>query len=276
MTAINESLTAKGYTPAASVPQVFGQPRTIDGIVIHHWGALGQTHDGVVNFFVNGPGETSAHFVASAGRINCLVSPLDAAWHSGNAVGNATTIGIECRPEATDADYATVAELVAYLRSEYGNLPLTPHRQWQSTACPGVWDLNRINQLAGAAAIAPQSTTPKELFTVGQYEELSEKLDKIANTAQNTWAGVWTGGAYNGKQFNYGILPIVAESQRRQTSDAAQIKSLVSALAAVAKGEAFDEAKLLAGVQAAAEAGVKAGIADGTVTVDVNVNAPQP
>lgn len=178
MTAINESLTAKGYTPAASVPQVFGRPRTIDGIVIHHWGVTGQTHDGVVNFFVNGPGETSAHFVVSDGRIHCLVSPLDAAWHSGNAVGNATTIGIECRPEATDADYATVAELVAYLRSEYGNLPLTPHRQWQSTACPGVWDLNRINQLAGAAAIAPQSsTTTKRIF---QHMTPNEEAEVLA------------------------------------------------------------------------------------------------
>ena len=275
MTAINESLTAKGYTPAASVPQVFGRPRTIDGIVIHHWGALGQTHDGVVNFFVNGPGETSAHFVASAGRINCLVSPLDAAWHSGNAVGNATTIGIECRPEATDADYATVAELVAYLRSEYGNLPLTPHRQWQSTACPGVWDLSRINHLAGSAAIAPQSTTPapKEPFTMGQYEDLVNRLDEVKNIASNAHSGIWKGGtAPNGQKFNYGILPIVAEIQRRDAISQAQIAGLVGAIAALSKGEKFDEAKLLAGVQAAAEAGVKAGIADGTVTVDVNVN----
>lgn len=132
---------------------------------------------------------------------------------------------------------------------------------------------------AGGAAIAPQgtTTTPKELFTVGQYEVLNEKLDKIANTAQNTWAGVWKGGtAPDGKVFNYGALPIVAHSQAVAATQAAntqaQIKGLVGAIAALAKGEAFDEAKLLAGVQAAAEAGVKAGIADGTVTVDVNVN----
>lgn len=178
MTTINESLTAKGYTPAASVPQVFGRARTIDGIVIHHWGVTGQSHDGVVNFFVNGPGATSAHFVVSAGRIHCLVNPADAAWHSGNAVGNATTIGIECRPEATDADYATVAELVAFLRDEYGNLPLSPHRQWQATACPGVWDLARIDQLAGSAAIAPQSTT----VTKGLFMSLTraEELEVLA------------------------------------------------------------------------------------------------
>lgn len=157
MTTINESLNAKGYTAAADVPAVYGRSRSIQSITIHHWGAFGQTHDGVVNFFVNGPGNTSAHFVASAGRIHCLVSPLDAAWHAGNALGNATSIGIECRPEASDADYATVAELVKFLRDTYGaNLPLIPHRDWQNTACPGQWNLSRIDSLArGAAAPAP-------------------------------------------------------------------------------------------------------------------------
>lgn len=125
----------------------------------------------------------------------------------------------------------------------------------------------------GAAVIAPQSTTPKEPFTMGQYEDLNEKLAKIEKNTYNTWAGVWTGGTnVDGKKFNYGILPIVAESQRRDAIAQAQIKGLVGAIAALAKGEQLDEAKLLAGVQAAAEAGVKAGIADGTVTVDVNVN----
>jgi len=116
-------------------------------------------------------------------------------------------------------------------------------------------------------------TTPKELFTVTQYEDLVNRLEDIANTSNNIHAGVWKGGkAPGGKQFNYGILPIVAESQRRDNIAQAQISNLVSAIAALSKGEKFDEAKLLAGVQAAAEAGVKAGIAEGTVTVDVNVN----
>jgi N-acetylmuramoyl-L-alanine amidase len=176
MTTINESLTAKGYTPAALVPQVFGRPRTIEGIVIHHWGATGQRHQDVVNFFVNGPGETSAHFVVSAGRIDCLVSPLDAAWHCPGK--NATHIGIECHPEATDADYATVAELVNFLRATYGPLPLSMHRDWYNTACPGIWNLPRIDQLAaGSAAVAPQSTpTSKGLFMTLTPAEEQEVL----------------------------------------------------------------------------------------------------
>ena len=171
MTTINEAQTAKGYTPASLVPAAFGRKRTIDGIVIHHWGVRGQQHDDVVRFFTSGPGSTSAHFVVSAGRIDCLVSPQDAAWHSGNAVGNATTIGIECRPEATDADYATVAELVRFLRTQYGPLPLSPHRQWNATACPGVWDLARINtEASGAPAINPQSTTTQEAATMAKLD----------------------------------------------------------------------------------------------------------
>jgi len=162
MTIIDESKTAKGYTPAAQVPAAFGQPRTIEGVVIHHWGLPGQTHDGVVDFFVNGPGETSAHFVVSAGRITCLVSPLDAAWHCPGK--NATHIGIECRPEATAADYATVAELVAWLRSEYGALPLSRHRDWYNTACPGVWDLGRIDALARSATITTQSSSTAQVL----------------------------------------------------------------------------------------------------------------
>ena len=175
MTTINESQTAKGYTPAALVPAAFGRARTIDGIVIHHWGVFGQRHDDVVKFFVSGPGTTSAHFVVSAGRIDCLVSPKDAAWHSGNAVGNATTIGIECHPEATDADYATVAELVSFLRGQYGPLPLSPHRQWNATACPGIWDLPKIDRLAGSAAINPQSTTTQEEATMAKLDNEDQK-----------------------------------------------------------------------------------------------------
>lgn len=158
---IDESLTAKGFTPYDQVPQVYLRPRTIESITIHWWGAYGQTHDGVVNFFVNGPGLTSAHFVCSEGKTHCLVSPKDAAWHAGNPVGNATSIGIECRPEGSDGDYREVAELVAWLREQYGDLPLVPHRQWQSTQCPGTWDLERIDREARAVGtVAPASSTP--------------------------------------------------------------------------------------------------------------------
>lgn len=164
MTVINESLTAKGFTPREHVPLVYGRKRTIEAITIHWWGSYGQTHGGVVNFFVNGAGNTSAHFVASGvptPQIHCIVSPWDAAWHAGNAVGNATTVGIELRPEATEADYRVAAELVRFLRDTYGaHLPLIPHRDWQATQCPGNYDLGKIHRMAEALKVTAPGKKP--------------------------------------------------------------------------------------------------------------------
>ena len=109
-----------------------------DRIVIHHWGADGQSHDGVVDFFARGPGSgTSAHYVVSAGRITQICHDYDTAYHAGNWTINLHSIGIECRPEATEDDLRTVAELVRRIRSEWGPLPLSVHSAYYPTACPG-------------------------------------------------------------------------------------------------------------------------------------------
>lgn len=164
-----------------------------------------------------------------------------------------------------------------------------PHLHFE--VLPDGWDVNArwygrrdprdyIKASTGIAAqgtaTTPTPTTPKEPFTMAQYDDIMKKLTAIGKDARNTWSGVWTGGTnIDGQKFKFGILPIVAHNQTLIASQSAQIKALVGAIAALAKGETLDEAKLLAGVQAAAEAGVKAGIQDGTVTVDVNVNGAQ-
>jgi hypothetical protein len=140
------------YTPAASVPAVYGRPRKVKYLTIHHWGAFGQSHSGVVNYLCRAGGNTSAHYVASAGLVTCIVAPQHAAWHSGNAVGNAESVGLELRPEATEADYQTAAELIADLRKVYGDVPLVPHKHWHNTACPGKWDLAKLDRMARAVA----------------------------------------------------------------------------------------------------------------------------
>lgn len=122
-----------------------------DRIVIHHWGSDGQSHDGVVDFFTRGPGSgTSAHYVVSAGRITQICHDYDTAYHAGNWQINLRSIGIECRPEASEDDVRTVAELVRRIRSEWGNLPLTVHSDYYPTACPGRYHdlIDRINHLA--------------------------------------------------------------------------------------------------------------------------------
>lgn len=122
-----------------------------DRIVIHHWGSDGQSHDAVVDFFTRGPGSgTSAHYVVSAGRITQICHDYDTAYHAGNWQINLRSIGIECRPEASDEDVRTVAELVRRIRSEWGYLPLTVHSDYYPTACPGRYHqlIDRINRLA--------------------------------------------------------------------------------------------------------------------------------
>lgn len=122
------------------------------GIVIHWWGLpeWGQTHDQVVNFLSDGnrANPTSSHYVVSEGRVTQLVSDNDRAWHCyGN---NMRTIGIECHPAATEGDMRTIARLIAAIRSEWGNLPLSRHSDHFATACPGTYSdkLDRLDYLS--------------------------------------------------------------------------------------------------------------------------------
>lgn len=161
---IDESITAVNLTPNAAVASVFGQPRNVVGVTVHHWGDDGQRFDDVVNFLAGPNGrQASAHFVVEDGRVTCLVSPEDASWHAGNAVGQATTIGIECRPECTPGDMETLASLIRWLEGFYGSLLVYQHNQWVATACPGRYGA-KINELVdmvnGGAAPVPSVPTP--------------------------------------------------------------------------------------------------------------------
>ena len=136
------------YITKYTSPNQNARNSRIKSITIHHWGSRGQKFDNVVHWLCQKRAGTSAHYVVEAGKVACIVDPDRRAWHAGNSRGNHESIGIECRPEATDGDYATVAALIADLRAVYGNIPLVPHRAWTSTACPGVWDLGKLDRLA--------------------------------------------------------------------------------------------------------------------------------
>ena len=128
----------------------YGTPKAI---VIHHWNdpSAGTTFDGVVNWFCyNSSCTNSAHYVVEGGRVACVVSPHDTSWHAGNWDMNQKSIGIECSPYQTDADYETAGEFVADLWLEWGKLPLYRHKDVSDspTACPGTWNLNRIQEIA--------------------------------------------------------------------------------------------------------------------------------
>lgn len=161
---LHEEFTSQNQCAGGQANSVWGQGnRQVQGIVIHHWGSRGQKFWDVVNYLCTNGKPTSAHFVAQDGLVACIVSPGDCSYHAGHGWANSHTVGIECRPEATDGDKRTVAELIAKIRQDYNdpNLPLTPHSKWQATECPGVYDLNELDRMAraiwngGAPAPAP-------------------------------------------------------------------------------------------------------------------------
>ena len=158
---IDESITARNFTAAADVPATFRQgPRKVTGVTVHHWGNDGQTFDGVQRYLAsNNDRSNSAHFVLQADRVSCIVNTFDAAWHSGHPLGNATTIGIECRPEMTEGDLATLASLIRWLEGVYGELVIYKHSDWQNTSCPGRY-APRIDELVDAINGATTAPAP--------------------------------------------------------------------------------------------------------------------
>jgi len=123
----------------------------IQSITAHWWGTpSGQKIGGIVDWLCNPKARASAHYVVSGGTVYCIVDPDQKAWHSGSNKGNLTSIGIELDPNASmrASTEKTAAALIADLRAVYGNLPLRKHSSWVSTACPGNWDIARLDKLA--------------------------------------------------------------------------------------------------------------------------------
>lgn len=86
--------------------------------------------------------------------------------------------------------------------------------------------------------------------------------------------GITRGGGPKGKTSLQSTLAYLDANLNRivsaQSSSDAQIKALVGAVAALSKGEKFDEAKLLASIQASAAAGVKEAIE--SIDADLTIN----
>jgi hypothetical protein len=173
------SHNSPNYTPQASSTAVFGYNRTIEGITIHWWGDPNQNplYEGVRDYLDRINGNTSAHYVATGTgrRVSCIVSPMDVAWHSGSAYGNAKTIGVECDPRARDEDYDVISELIADIRSAYGDVPLYSHNMWTGTTCPGVYDIVRLDNMsytkqsnADWGSVTNKSTTPPPITPPSQ------------------------------------------------------------------------------------------------------------
>jgi len=134
------------HTPAQAEDH-YGQSRTIEAIVIHHWGQDGQAFNTPVDWLTRDDGTSSAHKVAEHGKVATLVDDENVAWHARQA--NPRTLGLELRPEAREGDYATAAKVIREWRDKHGPLPLEAHSDHNATACPGRWNLHRLDELAG-------------------------------------------------------------------------------------------------------------------------------
>lgn len=155
---VDEQYTAEFLTRGSDCLEVFGVPRQKTNTFIHHWGVDGQTHDAVTNFLrTRNSRQVSAHFVVSEGRVTCLVSPNDAAWHTGNGVWNARSIGIECRPEMSPGDIEALCALLRFIEDNHGEQSIYIHKNVVNTDCPGRWEgaidtiISKINGGPGTA-----------------------------------------------------------------------------------------------------------------------------
>lgn len=165
------------------------QGNRVSEIVIHHWGADGQSFNGVVNWLCRANGTNSAHYVVESGKVACLVDCANTAWHAGNWAHNLKSIGIECRPEMSAGDLETVCEVVADIYKVYGVLPIVGHKDVSATACPGRYYAklgyikNRAIQIMNGSASKPTTpTTPTNP---------TKSVDEIA---REVIAGKWGNG----------------------------------------------------------------------------------
>lgn len=130
-------------TLAKDARAVFGMDRVIEGYTLHWWGdpSTNPSYEGVRDYLCRQNGNTSAHLVVTGTgrRAACIVDYGDIAWHSGSAWGNARTIGIELDPRAREEDKDVFAEVLADLRSAFGDKPLYWHNYFINTTCPGVY-----------------------------------------------------------------------------------------------------------------------------------------
>lgn len=186
------------YITKYTSPNQNSRNSKIEGITIHWWGKpVGQSIEDVVSWLCNKRAGTSAHYVVSDGVVYCIVDPDKRAWHAGNSKANHTQIGLELDPNPSKraGTMKTAAALIKDLRSTYGNLPLSPHKRWTSTECPGNYDLVALDKLArGTTSSKPSkpskpstpsktSTSKKKLVVDGRFGTSTVKaLQSFLNT----------------------------------------------------------------------------------------------
>lgn len=195
MNKVETQYNSPNYTLESQVAAIFGRARSIDYITIHWWGdpSQGPSYEGVVAWLCNPRSGVSAHDVitGTGSRVAVIVDYQNAAWHAGNATGNATSLGFECDPRCRDEDYEAVAQDVADTWRYYGReIPLRPHKSWTPTTCPGNYDLERIAKRARAINAGDTKKTATEAEVRQAYLEILERPVDDGGLSQYTSNGM--------------------------------------------------------------------------------------
>lgn len=238
------------------------------GILIHHWGVDGQSHDNVVAYLrrYRPANPTSAHEVISAGRVTRLVPLAKRAWHARSA--NNAWIGLECRPEMSQGDWDTLVERCSDLERELGrSLRYGKHSDYVNTACPGRY-ANRIDELVNAvnANLAANGAQVKPV-KIPRKKGVTKKT--IRAMADEVIAGKH-GNGHTARQHSLGISAaqykkVRAEVNRRagvkrpQTSQS-QINRYVNEVIAGKHGNGHTQRRRSLGVNAATYAKIRAAV----------------
>lgn len=153
---------------------------------------------------------------------------------------------------STPHHHPNIADLIAYY-ARWGNMRLT-FLGWSE-------DVAGYPVITPAAQPKPQPQ--KDALDMATPDQV---IDGLLNKELDR-AGGRTGTTSLGATIRYldANLDKIVKAEAAQN---AQITNLIGAIASLAKGQPFDQAKLLAGVQASAAAGVK----DAIASIDTTVN----
>lgn len=192
---------ATGYTmiekwtsPNRSPRLRFGWSGKPDHIVIHWWDLPEKagTFDGTISWLLSPAAEVSAHFVVSGTRVACLVSPTEAAWHSGTGAMNGRSIGIECDPRNPTGTVATVERLIYDMEKQFGSMRIIGHRDNYGTSCPGIFysmlpgiirNVNSLHASKGKGIIPAPKPVSKAQASVST-QTISKKETPVMNPEQ--------------------------------------------------------------------------------------------
>lgn len=158
-------------SPNRSTRANFGHSGKPNSIVLHWWDtpARAGTFEGTVSWLCNPQSQVSAHYVVSGRNIACIVSPEEAAWHSGTTKFNGSSIGIEIDPNLPAGTMESVYQLCYELEQTYGSMLFYGHKDVNpGTACPGIIYnkipevINKVNALHKSGGKVATASTPSK------------------------------------------------------------------------------------------------------------------